>query len=274
MSHSSGSARTDASYDFARARRRQAMTRLTALVRRNSGEVLRYEDVVAAAGYVEERDLGMRVVDLDTVVGTIDRTRDFDRAFRPTSGRSRARWERIAAAYRSGESLPPIHVRRVGDMHFVVDGHHRVSAARALGLKNLDARVVEVRTQLEPTTSEHDIQTHERLFADRVPLPADVHRRLRLTREEAWATLAEGVEAWGFRHMLETRELLDRREVAKRWFAQVYEPTVALLGEAGLVGSDGETEAFMRLERQRYLLLRSHSIADDAMLEQLRSKLS
>ena len=273
MSHSSGSARTDASYDFARARRRQALTRLTALVRRNSGEVLRYEDVVAAAGYVDERDLGLQVVRLDTVVGTVDRTRDFDRAFRPRSGRSRARWERIAVAYRTGESLPPIDVRRVGDMHFVVDGHHRVSAARALGLSSLDARVVEVRTRLAPATSEFEIQTHERLFAERVPLPAEAHRRIRLTHEERWAALAEGVEAWGFRHMLDTRELLDRAEIARRWFAQVYEPTVELLREADLIGADGETEAFIRLETQRYMLLRSHSIPDDEMIAKLRPKL-
>jgi ParB-like nuclease domain len=273
LSSDSGSPRTDASYDFARARRRQALARLMALVRRNSGEVLRYEDVVAAAGYVDERDLGLKVVRLEKVVGTVDRSRDFDRAFRPTSGRSRARWERIAAAYRSGEALPPIHVRRVGDMHFVVDGHHRVSAARALGLDTLDARVVEVRTRLEPATSEFEIQAHERLFSERVPLPAEAHGRLRLAGEERWAALAEGVEAWGFRHMLERRELLDRPEIARRWFTEVYAPTVELLREAGLVGSDGETEAFIRMETKRYLLLRSHSVADDAMLERLRKDL-
>ena len=273
MSNPSGSPRTDATYDFSRARRRQALTRLLALVRRNSGEVLRYEDVVAAAGYVDERDLGLQVVRLETVVGTVDRSRDFDRAFRPTSGRSRARWERIAAAYRSGEELPPIHVRRVGEMHFVVDGHHRVSAARALGLDTLDARVVEVRTQLEPATSEFELQTHERLFAERVPLPAEAHARIQLAGEARFAALAEGVEAWGFRHMQERRELLSRAEVARRWYELSYVPTVELLREAGLVGDDGETEAFIRLETQRYLLLRSHAIADDAMLERLRTSL-
>lgn len=273
MSADSGSPRTDASYDFSRARRRQALARLAALVRRDAGHVLRYEDVVGAAGYLDERDLGVRVVRLDTVVGTVDRPRDFDRAFRPTSGRSRARWERIAVAYRSGDQLPPIHVRRVGEMHFVVDGHHRVSAARALGLDSLDARVVEVRTQLEPATSEHDLQTHERLFTERVPLPADAHARIRLTSEEAYAALAEGVEAWGFRRMQERRELLSREEVASRWFAEAYAPTVELLREAGLVGAAGETEAFVRIETQRYLLLRSHAEPDDAMLERLRSEL-
>src|SRR4051812_48598533 len=87
MTSSSGSPRTDASYDFNRARRRQALARLRHALVRRSGDVLRYEDVIAAAGYVDEHDLGLQVIDLDSVVGTVDRARDFDRAFRPTSGR-------------------------------------------------------------------------------------------------------------------------------------------------------------------------------------------
>lgn len=268
MSSSSGDSRTDAAYDFNRARRRQALSRLRDAMRRRSGEILRYEDVIAAAGYAGERDLGVQVVELSSVVGTVDRTRDFDRAFRPTSSRSRARWERIAGAYRSGESLPPIHVRRVGDMHFVVDGHHRVSAARALGLGNLDARVTEVQTQVEPSTSEFEIRTHERLFAERVPLPPEALGRIKLASEAAYASLAEGVEAWAFRHGITTRE-----EAARRWFADYYVPVVDLLREADLVGADGETAAFVRLETQRYLLLRSHAMPDDAMVERLRRDL-
>ena len=268
MSSDSGSPRTDASYDFNRARRRQALSRLTHALRRRSGEVLRYEDVVGAAGYASERELGVKVIELDSVVGTVDRTRDFDRAFRPTSGRTRARWERIAAAYRSGESLPPIHVRRIGDMHFVVDGHHRVSAARALGLTNLDARVTEVLTHEEPSTSEFEIRTHKRLFAERVPLPAEALARITLKDEAAYAALAEGVEAWAFRHGITTRE-----DAAHRWYTDYYEPVAELLRDADLVGDDGETAAFIRLETQRYLLLRSHAMPDDAMVERLRRDL-
>ncbi len=270
---SSGSPRTDASYDFNKARRRQAISRLRHLMRRSSGQVLRYEDVLDAAGYVDERDLGLQVIQLDSVVGTVDRARDFDRAFRPTSGRSRARWERIASAYRSGQELPPIRVRRVGDMHFVIDGHHRVSAARALGLDTLDARVTEVRTRVEPATSEFEINTHERLFAERVPLTREQHAHIRLPGQEGYAALAEGVEAWGFRLMQEENRFIGRAEVARRWFAELYAPSVELLREADLIGSGGETEAFVRLETQRYLLLRSHDAADDAMLTRLRGDL-
>ncbi len=61
----------------------------------------------------------------------------------------------------------------------MIDGHHRVSAARALGLDTLDARVTEVRKRVEPATSEFEINTHERLFAERVRnIPAALYKGL------------------------------------------------------------------------------------------------
>ena len=47
-----------------------------------------------------ERQLGLRTIRLDTIVGTVDSRRDFDRHFRPTSNRVRSRWEELALAAR------------------------------------------------------------------------------------------------------------------------------------------------------------------------------
>ena len=66
----------------------------------------------------------------------------------------RARWVNLALAQRRGEALPPIEVYRVGGCHFVEDGHHRVSIARATGQKFIDAYVTEVLTAVPaPETS-------------------------------------------------------------------------------------------------------------------------
>ena len=97
--------------------------------------ILPFEEVVAALGRRGERRLGLQAIALDSIVGTVDRGREFDRSFRPTIGRVRTRWERIATAQRRGEAMPPIDVYRIGELHFVKDGHHRVSVARALGLQ-------------------------------------------------------------------------------------------------------------------------------------------
>jgi len=127
----------DVENDFQRARRRQVLARLAHRLRREPDDVnviLPFDEVVAALGMRGERRLGLQIIQLDTVVGTVDSTRDFDRRFRPTSGRVRERWERLALAERRGEPIPPIDVYRVGDMHFVQDGHHRVSIAMATSI--------------------------------------------------------------------------------------------------------------------------------------------
>jgi hypothetical protein len=103
-----------------------------------------FDAVVASLGPTRQRDRGIQSIPLDSVVGSVDRTRDFDRAFRPASSRARWRWEAVAEAMRRGQPLPPISVYRVGDAHFVRDGHHRVSVARALGHKDIEAHVVEI----------------------------------------------------------------------------------------------------------------------------------
>jgi hypothetical protein len=235
--------------------------------------ILPFEEVVAALGRRGERRLGLQTIPLDSIVGTVGRPREFDRSFRPTSNRVRGRWERVAEVQRRGKALPPIDVYRVGDLHFVRDGHHRVSVARAQGLDVIDAYVTEVATEVgadrEIRPGDLPLKGHERLFFERVPLPPDARARIGLSDEWRYAGLAEGVEAWGFRLMQERGELLSRAEVAETWFREEYEPVVEMLREADLLGSGTETEAYIRVSALRYLMLRTHDW-DDAVIERLR----
>ena len=75
----------------------------------------------------------MQTIAIEWIVGTVDRGKEFDRAFRPTSARVRARFEQIANAQRRGVSMPPIDVYRVGELRFVRDGHHRVGSRARRG---------------------------------------------------------------------------------------------------------------------------------------------
>jgi hypothetical protein len=252
---------------------------LSARLRREPDDVtmiLPFEEVGEALGREGERPLGLQTIELDSIVGTVDRARDFDRDFRPTTPRLRERWERIAAAMRRGDPLPPIDVYRVGDLHFVRDGHHRVSVARALGLSTIEACVTEVVTRIPAhgglRIGELALKSHERLFFERVPLPPDALGRIQLSDEWRYAALAEGVEAWGFRYMQGRGELLTREQVAEAWYREDYLPVVELLREAGMIGAMTEAEAYMKVTALRYLLLRTHAW-DDEIVERLREEL-
>lgn len=267
----------DAQADFARARRRQHLARIAAWLSREHdvGVILPFEEVVHELGFVGERELGRQVIALDTIVGSVDRMRDFDRSFRPTSPRTRGRWEGIATAMRRGQAMPPIDVYRIGEIHFVRDGHHRVSVARALGWKDIEANVTEVQTRVGAEAAielaDLPLKGHERLFWERVPLQAETRGEIKLSDPWSYGDLAEGIEAWGFRAMQHRGELLDRETVARMWLEEEYRPVVALLREAGMIeGSGTETEMYMRVAAERYRLLRTHAWSDD-VLERLRA---
>jgi hypothetical protein len=276
MPADTGFPRADVENDFQRARRRQALARLAHWLRREPDDVnliLPFDEVVAALGQRGERRLGLQTIPLDSIVGTVDSSRDFDRRFRPTSGRVRERWERLALAQRRGEPIPPIDVYRVGDMHFVIDGHHRVSIAMATGAKTIDAHVTEVLTQLPPTgiRGRRDllVKSYERLFRARVPLPPADLAKITVTDPWSYAELGEAVEAWGFRYMQDKGRFLDRAEVARHWHTEEYLPVVRMLRAAGLVGSRSEAEAYMRVATERYRLIMTHDWNDE-VIERLR----
>ena len=269
---STGMPTVDAQSDFSRALRRNHLARLAGRLRREPDDievVLPYEEVIEALGFVSKRSLGLQVVRLDSIIGSVDRTRDFDRSFRPTTGRVRQRWERIDAAMRRGESMPPVSLLRIGEIHFVEDGHHRISVARALGWDVIDAFVTEVLTRVGASRtillSDLPFKSHERLFWERVPLPPAVRDELRLSDPWDYAKLAEGVEAWGFRAMQARQEFLDRASVAQLWWKEEYQPVVALLREARLLGSGTEADAYLRVADERYRLLRTHEWSKDVV---------
>jgi hypothetical protein len=262
----------DARDDFTRARRRAAWAKVFARLSGRPGDVdllLPYDEVVAALGPREIIPLGLKTVSLDSIVGSTDRVGGFDRHFRPTSGQPRERFERLAAAARRGESLPPVDLYRVGALHFVRDGHHRVAVARALDWKVIPAFVTEVVTAMpapeDLTIADLPRKSGQRVFFERVPLPEEVRDAIRLREPDDYLALAEGVEAWAFRYMMERGELIARREAAGLWWTEEYEPAIRLLRDEDLIADLAEddaglteTEAYLRFSAQRYRLLRSH----------------
>lgn len=278
MARDTGFPAADAENDFTRQRRRADVARLVGWLRRQPDDVntiLPFDEVVAALGKVGERHLGLQVVRVETIVGSVDRTRDFDRYFRPTSARIRERWQRLAAAQRRGEAMPPIQVYRIGGMHFVIDGHHRVSIAFAMHRSTIDAVVTEIVTRISPEgiTRRGDllVKDHRRIFLTRVPLVGKAREAVEVTDPFDYAQLSESVEAWGFRLMQELGEFVDRGTVARRWFGEEYLPVVRMVRAAEILEDRTDAEAYLWMSRERYRLVREH-VWNDEIVSELRQK--
>ena len=82
------------------------------------------------------------MVPISQICGSEGRCHDFDRDFHPLQDHNKERWLGIARARQRGKALPPVELVRVGDVYFVLDGHHRISVARALGQRHIEAKVM------------------------------------------------------------------------------------------------------------------------------------
>jgi hypothetical protein len=88
---------------------------------------------------------GTRVVELEKIVGSVGRHRDFDHAFMPLRAGVGERWKRVDLAFHRAVELPPVSLYKLGDAYFVQDGNHRVSVARYHDVTTIEAVVTEFR---------------------------------------------------------------------------------------------------------------------------------
>jgi hypothetical protein len=119
---------------------------------------------------------GTYPVPVERIIGSVNKGQDFDPEFNPRHSYSRSRWERLFVILIEHGSLPPVDLYKVGCFYFVVDGHHRVSVARRLGMSHIEARVTEHVTQDLTQISD----------------PAAVYQWIRHAGSRQGATLCEG----------------------------------------------------------------------------------
>ena len=139
-----GYARVDSAFDFDRLRRKQYGPRAPSVLRRGGRSTLPLLREVSREQR-QLREAGEQFIPVASIVGSVDGASQlFDRNFRPVSDRARARLGSVLVAMRQGEPLPPIEVWAWRGKYYVLDGHHRVAAARALGSNYISAHVIEV----------------------------------------------------------------------------------------------------------------------------------
>jgi hypothetical protein len=156
-----GLAHQDARDDFDRARRQATWAKLARWLRGRPsgclpvlGEVTTIPGAAGSGGRRLEYERVGRLgegaevlVPIEQIVGTVEPTKSgcFDSHFRPTSEVPRTRFERIATEIRSGRGMDPVGLYRCGGQYYVLDGHHRIAVARALGERSVWANITEVR---------------------------------------------------------------------------------------------------------------------------------
>lgn len=109
--------------------------------------------------------IGVKEIQVEQIVGTLNRQGDFDHKFRPLKRYLRDRWVNAYLCLDRG-IWEPILVHKIGDQYYVEDGHHRVSIARLLGMGFLQAKVWEYPVERKPTRKSQPVRCAERSCAE------------------------------------------------------------------------------------------------------------
>lgn len=106
------------------------------------GYLLDLQEELNHVNISSRRYAGIRNVPIDRIRGSENRAKDFNSAFKPLVSGDRNRWESVADAQVNDVALPPVKLIQAGEIYYVRDGHHRVSAAKELGIKFVEAEVI------------------------------------------------------------------------------------------------------------------------------------
>jgi hypothetical protein len=221
------------------------------LISRKPAQLLSFEDIRTRLRLREESYRGLQNIELERIVGSVGRYTDFTRTFLPRNKVNRDRWTRIYAETVSGMGLPPIEVYQVGESYFVRDGNHRVSVARSLDSKHIQAYVTELSVPdgIAGLLISRQMVAAEAYiaFLDEIGLRLThpEHESLMLSEPSRYPELLGHIRLHQEALNCETCDGdMTLEQAAGHWYDQVYLPAIEMMRAYDVLGRErGRTEA-------------------------------
>jgi hypothetical protein len=259
--------------DFARARFKAFINRVRNILAGGSKTLLSYDEVKAKLHIGGPIYRGVQTVPLEKIAGSLNRYEEFDRAFLPLQDQTARRWENIDRAFYQDVSLPPVVLYKVGDVYFVVDGHHRVSVGREQGQQFIEAEVRECSTKVNitPDLKVEDLEILgekveflERTALDRIRPKA----KIKLTIPDGFDRMLEHIAVHRYFMGIDLQRDITEREAVEHWYDKVYMPIVGVIRRSGVLREfPGKTEGDLYLwvlDRQRDLSTKGRALKSPA----------
>lgn len=192
-------------------------------------------------GAYDSRKLGVQTVALEQIRGSVGRYQDFDDQFRFKSDHHSERFTSILDAMRQGTPMPPVKLYQIKDEFYVVDGNHRVAAAKKLCHDEILASVIEFIPSNE--TLENVLYRELMDFCDRTGLP----RTLKFTEPGQYKYLLlqitdhfEYLQHGGYGKINGEKQPFKKEEIsfkkaARDWYKTIYLPFCAILHRGRLM---------------------------------------
>jgi hypothetical protein len=249
--------------DFQRARFKAFVNRLWGTLSGQPTTLLSYDDIKEKLHIGGPIYRGVQTVLVDQIAGSLNRYHEFDRVFLPASDKLAPRWQSVNRAFYQEISLPPVVLYKVGQVYFVVDGHHRVSVAREQGQLYIEAEVREcaTRVNLTPNIRMEDlvilgnkVNFLERTSLDSLRPDSDI----KVTIPDGFDRMLEHIAVHRYFMGLDWKRDISEEEAITHWYDTVYMPVVQVIRDTNILKEfPGKTEGDLYLwvlDHQRFLV--------------------
>lgn len=248
--------------DFERARIKAFLNRAWSVISRQPTALLSYDEVKEKLRIGGPIYRGVQTIRVDEIVGSLNRYHQFDRTFLPTQNDTSSRWQSVDRAFYQDINLPPILLYKVGQVYFVVDGHHRVSVAREQGQEFIEAEIREcaTRVNITPDLKMEDLEIlgNKVEFLERTALD-DIRpdANIKLTIPDGFDRMLEHIAVHRYFMGLDLKRDISDREAVDHWYETVYLPIIKVIRKSKILKEfPGKTEADLYLwvlDHQHYL---------------------
>ncbi|MEZ4607788.1 MAG: universal stress protein [Deinococcales bacterium] len=239
--------------DFYQARRQATLEELFAKLRGQSSHLFSYDEVKEKLHAIESADRRLKEISLAAIVGSVGRYHDFTRSFLPKQNNDVGRWANVKAKILGLEGTPPIEVYQLGEVYFVRDGNHRVSVAKQLGAKAIEAYVTKVYSPvpLSPGFEADDLILKAE-YADFLSQTDLANLRpeslIEVTAPGHYSDLLNHIDLHRYYMGLKLRRDISYQEAVVDWYDHIYLPATSLIRESKLLEDfPGRTEADLYL---------------------------
>ncbi len=248
--------------DFQRALFKAFLNRVRDSLSGRRTTLLSYDDIKEKLHIGGPIYRGVQTVRVDQIAGSLNRYHEFDRVFLPASDKLAERWQSVNRAFYQEVSLPPVVLYKVGQVYFVVDGHHRVSVARKQGQLYIEAEVRECATRVDitPDIKPEDLEILEDKvhFLERTSLDTLLpDANIELTIPDGYDRMLEHIAVHRYFMGLDWKRDISEEEAIRHWYETVYMPIVNVIRETGILKAfPGKTEGDLylwALDHQHYI---------------------
>jgi len=252
--------------DFSQAMQKAFWEELKGFIMRRSTRLLPFDKVKDKLEIWFVRDLGIRTVSIDSIVGSEGRYRNFTKYFLPLKEDLRDRWKKVAQAHYFRQHLPPVELYKVQDVYFVKDGHHRISVARTKGVRNIEARVYEYECDV-PLDERINIEklaiqeTYHQFLKDTQLGKTRPHLKLQLTLLGGYPILMDHIQVHKYYLEKEKGEEIPLSEASCSWYDTVYTPLASIIRKNRIMRQfphRTETDFYLWMIQHRRQLINEH----------------